>query len=166
MHIESLKDLFLEELKDLYDAEYKISEALPKLAQAASAPELRRAFEEHLDLTEQHIERLEEIFETLGEEPERKECPGMAGLIAESREILRHDMDAAIKDAALISAAQRVEHYEMAAYGSLRTYAKLLEDMESAKLLQQTLEEEAHADRTLTQLADFVVNLKAVGQEA
>jgi ferritin-like metal-binding protein YciE len=164
MSTDSLRDLFLEELRDLYDAEHQILEALPKLAEAASSPELRRAFEEHLSLTREHVDRLEEVFAAQDEEAERKHCPGMSGLIAEGREILKEKMDPAVKDAALISAAQRVEHYEIAAYGSLRTYAKQLDDLETAKLLQQTLEEEAHADRSLSQLAEFAINLEAAAR--
>jgi ferritin-like metal-binding protein YciE len=161
MSIDSLNDLFVEELKDLLSAEKQITKALPKMIKAANSPELQSAFEEHLALTEGHIERLEQVFERLGLAPEEKPCKGMAGLIEEGNELLKEAMAPSVKDAALISAAQRVEHYEMAVYGSLRTYAQLLGDIETAQILQSTLDEEGDADRKLTQLAEFSVNLQA-----
>jgi len=161
MSIDSLNDLFVEELKDLMSAEKQITKALPKLIKAANSPELQSAFEEHLALTEGHIERLVQVFERLGLEPAEKPCKGMAGLIEEGSELIMETMAPSVKDAALISAAQRVEHYEMAVYGSLRTYAQLLGDIETAQILQSTLDEEGDADRKLTQLAEFSVNLQA-----
>jgi ferritin-like metal-binding protein YciE len=161
MSIDSLNDLFVEELKDLLSAEKQITKALPKMIKAANSPELQAAFEEHLALTEGHIERLGQVFERLGLAPEEKPCKGMAGLIEEGNELLKEAMAPSVKDAALISAAQRVEHYEMAVYGSLRTYAQLLGDIETAQILQSTLDEEGDADRKLTQLAEFSVNLQA-----
>jgi ferritin-like metal-binding protein YciE len=142
-------------------AERQITKALPKMIKAANSPELQSALEEHLALTEGHIERLEQVFERLGLKPEEKPCKGMAGLIEEGNELLKEAMAPSVKDAALISAAQRVEHYEMAVYGSLRTYAQLLGDIETAQILQSTLDEEGDADRKLTQLAEFSVNLQA-----
>jgi ferritin-like metal-binding protein YciE len=157
----TLEELFAEELKDLYDAEQQILDALPEVSAAASSSELKSVLDDHRRLTRKHVERLEQVFELRGVEPERKKCRGVAGLLAEGESLVKADMPAEIKDAALISAAQRVEHYEMAVYGSLRTYAQLLGDLESARLLQSTLDEEGDADRTLTQLAEFSINLEA-----
>ena len=161
MAIDSLNALFVEELKDLLSAEKQITRALPKMIKAATSPELQTAFEDHLTLTERHIERLDQVFGRLGLEPQEKPCEGMAGLLKEGDQLLKEAMAPSVKDAALISAAQRVEHYEMAVYGSLRTYAQLLGDIETAQILQQTLDEEGDADRKLTQLAEFSINLQA-----
>jgi ferritin-like metal-binding protein YciE len=164
MTVSTLQELFAEELKDLYDAEHQIVAALPKLIKAASSPDLKQAFEQHLSLTEGHIERLDEVFAARGCKPQRKACDGMKGLLAEGAKVLEEKMTPEVRDAALVAAAQRVEHYEMAVYGTLRTYARELADLDSARLLQATLDEEADADRTLTQLAEFSINLLAAAE--
>ncbi|HEV3163629.1 MAG TPA: ferritin-like domain-containing protein [Isosphaeraceae bacterium] len=162
MKLASLRELFVSELKDLYSAENQILKALPKMAKAASTPELRSAFEEHLEQTRGHVERLEQIFETLGTSPKGKKCKAMEGLIEEGKEMLEADAEEAVRDAGLIAAAQRVEHYEMAGYGCVRTYARLLHDEQAATLLQETLNEEEETDRKLTQLAESTVNVGAM----
>jgi ferritin-like metal-binding protein YciE len=164
MTVSTLQELFAEELQDLYDAEHQILKALPKMIAAANSDDLTAAFEEHLSLTEGHVERLEEVFAARGLKPKRKTCDGMAGLLAEGEKVLKEPMSDEVRDAALIAAAQRVEHYEMAVYGTLRTYARELADLDSARLLQATLDEEADADRTLTQLAEFSINLLAAAE--
>lgn len=146
---------------DLYNAENQLLKALPKMAKAASAPELRDAFEEHLTVTKGQVERLDQIFEALGERPAGKKCVAMEGLIEEGKEMMKEDAEPAVLDAALIAAAQRVEHYEMAGYGCVRTSARLLGYEEAAELLQATLEEEGEADHKLTGLAESVINIKA-----
>ena len=161
MEMESLQDLFVEELKDVYHAEKQLLKALPKLAKAASSEELKSAFEEHLAETEGHVERIEQIFELMGKKPATKVCKGMKGLVEEGSEIIEEDAEDEVKDAGLISAAQRVEHYEIAAYGCLRTYARVLGNKEAEKLLQQTLDEEAACDEKLTQLAEAGINIAA-----
>jgi ferritin-like metal-binding protein YciE len=161
MELATLKDLFVEELQDLYSAETQITEALPKMAEAANAAELKRAFEQHLKQTEGQIERLEKIFEKLGEEPGGKECKGMAGLIEEGEELISEKPDPEVLDAGLIAAAQRVEHYEIAGYGTARTYAEELGEKEFARLLQTTLDEEGETDKKLTKLAEGCINQKA-----
>jgi ferritin-like metal-binding protein YciE len=153
MKLESLQDLYVDELKDLYNAETQLTKALPKMAKAAASEELRTAFEEHLEETKHQIERLETIFKELDASPKGKKCKAMAGLVAEGKEMMEMDGEDAVKDAALIAAAQRVEHYEMAGYGTVRTYAELLGYDKAAKLLQETLDEEAAADAKLTELA-------------
>jgi ferritin-like metal-binding protein YciE len=160
--LESLRDLFVSELKDLYSAENQILKALPKMAKAAATPELRAAFEEHLEQTQGHVERLEQIFETLGASPKGKKCKAMEGLIEEGKEMLEADAEPSVRDAGLIAAAQRVEHYEMAGYGCVRTYARLLHDEKSANLLQQTLDEEEETDKKLTELEEAMVNVEAM----
>ena len=165
MKIESLQALLVEELKDLYGAEHQILEALPKIVAAAESEELRNAFQSHLEVTRGHIERLERVFAALGQEAKRKHCKGMAGLLEEGEETIAKKMPASVKDAALIAAAQKVEHYEMAGYGSARTFAQQLGDLESARMLQANLDEEGEADRTLTHLAEFNVNLEAAKLE-
>ncbi len=161
MSIDSLNALFVEELKDLLSAEKQILKALPKLIKAASSTELQAALEDHLGLTERHVDRLEQVFERLGLAPAEKSCKGMAGLLEEGADLLKEPMAPSVKDAAIIASAQRVEHYEMAVYGSLRTYAQLLGDIETAQILQSTLDEEGDADRKLTQIAEFSINLQA-----
>jgi ferritin-like metal-binding protein YciE len=161
MTVSTLQELFNAELEDLYDAEHQILAALPKMIEAATSPDLRYAFDEHLKLTEAHVDRLEDVFECRGLKPKRKECAGMKGLLTEGDHMLKEKMTPEVRDAALIAAAQRVEHYEMAVYGALRTYAQELADLESARLLQATLDEEADADRRLSQLAEFQINLLA-----
>ena len=156
MAIESLNDLFIDQLRDLYDTENQLIKALPKMAEAASSDELRQGFEEHLEQTKGHAERIEQIFEQLGEKAKGKKCKGMEGLIKEGSEALEEDMDEDVKDAALIAAAQRVEHYEIAGYGTARTFANLLDQDEAASLLEQTLEEEKETDAKLTELAEDI----------
>jgi ferritin-like metal-binding protein YciE len=160
----SLKDLYLDELKDLYDAEHQIIKALPNLIDAASSEELQSALTEHLETTKQQAERLEQIFETMGEKAKGKKCKGMEGVIKEGSEVIEENDDDEVRDAGIISAAQRVEHYEIAAYGTVRTYATLLGDEESAELLEQTLNEEKEADRKLTELAEQINVVAAKGQ--
>jgi len=153
----SLRELLVEELKDLYDAENQLIKALPKMAEAASSEDLRTAIEEHLEKTEQQAERLKQVFSQLDESPKAEKCKGMEGLIKEGTDIIKEDdMDPEVKDAAIISAAQRVEHYEIAGYGCVRTWANLLGENEVASLLEQTLEEEKGADQTLTQIAEEI----------
>ena len=160
MKLDNLQQLFLKELRDLYDAETQITDALPKLEEAASNPELKQALQEHLHVTKQQISRLDRIFQMLGEKPTGETCKGMKGLIKEGDEIVAQGGDKSTVDAGIISAAQRVEHYEMAGYGTVRTYAQLLGKTEMAQLLQQTLDEEAKADQTLSQIAS-TVNVEA-----
>ena len=152
----ALKDLYLEELKDLYDAESRLIKALPKMAEAAESAELRQGFESHLEQTRQHALRLEQIFGRMGEEPKRKKCAAMIGLIQEGDDLMSEDYELGVKDAALISAAQRVEHYEIAAYGCVWTWAGLLGDSEAKSLLEQTLTEEKETDQKLNELSETI----------
>ena len=156
MELESLKDLYLHELKDLYSAENQLIKALPKMAKAASNPKLRGGFERHLEETKEHANRLEQILENHDESTRGPKCKGMEGLIKEGSEMIEEDAEDDVRDAGLISAAQRVEHYEIAGYGSARTYAKLLGDNKGAQLLQKTLNEEGATDKKLTQLAESI----------
>ncbi len=149
----SLKELYIEELKDLFSAETQLTKALPKMAKAASSDELRQGFEEHLEQTRGHVERLQQIFEQLGEKATGKKCLGMEGLVKEGAEIIGEDFEGGVMDAALISAAQRVEHYEIAGYGTVIAYAELLGGSEQASMLRETLEEEKETDQKLTELA-------------
>ena len=158
MSLDSLEKLFIEELKDVYNAEKQILRALPRMARTADSPDLRQAFTKHLKETEGQVTRLERIFKELGQPARGKKCKGMEGLLEEGKEVLEEEGEAAVIDAALISAAQRVEHYEIAAYGCLRTYAQLLGHSEAEQLLQQTLEEEEAADKKLTELAESGIN--------
>jgi ferritin-like metal-binding protein YciE len=160
MKLETMKELLLDELQDLYSAETQITKALPKMAKASSASDLKQAFESHLQETEGHVQRLETIFKHLKESPKGKTCEGMKGLLKEGDERIKESGEPEVLDAGLISAAQRVEHYEIAAYGSARTYAELLGESEIVKLLEQTLEEEKAADQKLTKVAKKV-NVKA-----
>lgn len=153
MKMEDLKDLFVDELKDLYSAENQITKALPKMAKKASSPDLKQGFELHLEQTKGQIARLEQIFEELGESPKGKKCHGMEGLLEEGKELMEEDAEPEVLDAGLISAAQRVEHYEIAAYGTVRTYAELLGMSKAAKLLGETLNEEKDTDQKLSGLA-------------
>jgi ferritin-like metal-binding protein YciE len=162
MSLDSLEKLFVDELKDIYNAEKQITKALPKMAKAAESPELQQAFTKHLKETEGHIERLERIFQELGQAARGKHCKGMEGLIEEGKEKLEEEGEGAVIDAALIAAAQKVEHYEMAAYGCLRTYAQLLGHQQAAKLLEQTLAEEEATDKKLTELGEGGINDAAV----
>ena len=161
----SLRDLYIDELQDLYSAEGQIIDALPQMSAAASSPNLKRALDEHLEQTAVQRERLELVFKALGVQPGGRRCAGMEGLITEGRERLRQDGPGDVKDAALIAAAQRVEHYEMAVYGTARTYAQLLGDSDSERLLQQTLDEEGAADHRLTDLAMSGINQAAESRE-
>jgi ferritin-like metal-binding protein YciE len=165
MSLKSLNDAYLEELKDLYDAEHQITQALPKMEKAAHNQELKKAFQTHLQQTEGQIQRLEQVFESLGKKATRKTCAGMKGIIAEGQEKLKEatEADPDTLDAALIAAAQHVEHYEMAGYGCVRTWAKELGFNDQARLLQQTLDEEGQTDKLLTQLAESRINLAAEG---
>ena len=156
----SLHELLIDELRDLYNAETQLTKALPKMAKAATDETLRAGFEEHLDQTHEHIARLDRAMELLEASPKGKTCKAMKGLIAEGEEKIKEDASPAVKDAALIGAAQKVEHYEIAGYGTVRTYAELLGEDEVVSLLQETLDEEAETDRKLTQLASSL-NLKA-----
>jgi len=157
----SLRDLYVNELRDLYSAENQIIKALPKMIKAASSSELKRALEEHLEITERQVERLDRIFEKLGEKAKGKKCVAMEGLIEEGKELISEDADESVRDAGLIAAAQKVEHYEMAGYGTVRTFARTMGDEEAAELLQQTLDEEGDADKRLTALAENISNLRA-----
>ncbi len=161
MSMDSLKDLYIDELKDLYNAENQLLKALPKMAKKAAAPELKRAFQDHLAQTEGHVTRLEKIFKGLGEKPNGKVCKAMKGLVEEGKEVIEEDGDDSVLDAALIGAAQRVEHYEIAGYGVVRTFASLLGEEDAVGLLQRTLNEEAEADKKLTKLAESVINVEA-----
>lgn len=165
MTINSLHDLYVDELRDLYDAENQLVKALPKMAEGSTSEELRRGFEEHLEQTRGHVQRLEQIFERLGEKAKGKKCKGMEGVVKEGSEVLDEDMNEDVKDAAIIGAAQRVEHYEIAGYGTARTHADLLGLDEDARLLEQTLEEEKETDQKLTELADNI-NVEAQEGEA
>jgi ferritin-like metal-binding protein YciE len=157
-----LEELLVDELKDIYSAENQIIKALPKMARGASSPELKRAFERHLEETRRQVERLEQIGEALEIKLTGKKCKGMEGLIEEGKEILEEDLDENAIDAGLIGAAQKVEHYEIAAYGTARTHAELLGYTKVARLLQQTLNEEGATDKKLTQLAESIINVEAV----
>lgn len=165
MSVDSMEKLFVSELKDLYSAEKQITKALPKMAKAATSEELRKAFESHLKETEGQIQRLDRIFEILGKSATGKSCKGMKGVLEEGSEMLEETEEGDVRDAGMISAAQRVEHYEMAGYGAVRNYAELLGQKEIAELLQQTLDEEGAADKKLTQIAQKV-NPRAQRQAA
>jgi ferritin-like metal-binding protein YciE len=162
MEDNTLRELYISELQDLYDAENQLIEALPKMAEASNSPQLRAGFEAHLQQTQGHAERLERIFASLGEEAKRKKCKAMKGLVAEGGEMIDEDFEGAVKDAGLIGAAQRVEHYEIAAYGTVRTFAEILGDREGVSLLGQTLEEEKETDEKLSELAE-TINVEANG---
>jgi ferritin-like metal-binding protein YciE len=153
VQLQSLNDLFVEQLQDLYSAEMQLVEALPKMAAAASHDELKQAFEHHLEETRGHVERLREVFGQLGQSPGGETCEAMKGLIAEGEEAVQAQGDPAVKDAALIAAAQRVEHYEIAGYGTVRTFADQLDLGDAKDLLDQTLDEESTADKLLTKIA-------------
>lgn len=161
-NVESLEELLHEEIKDIYDAEKQLTKALPKLAKKASSPELKQAFEDHLRQTEQHMERLEQVFEQLEMPVRGKRCEGMKHLIEEGQEMMSEAEDDATRDALMIAAAQKVEHYEIAAYGTLRTWATLLGLNDVAGLFEETLDEEKETDQKLTQIAESFVNEQAV----
>jgi ferritin-like metal-binding protein YciE len=165
MQMESLKELLIDELKDLYSAENQILKALPKMIKKATSPDLKAGFETHLKETQIHVERLETIFQELEESPKGKRCKGMEGVIADGKELMEEDAEPEVMDAGLIGAAQHVEHYEMAGYGCVRTYAELLGLDNIAKLLQKTLDEEKATDEKLTELASNI-NVEAEAEEA
>ena len=158
MALESLKQLYVEQLRDLYSAETQILGALPKLAARASHPELKAAFQEHEQQTQEQVRRLDGIFQALGEKPQGHHCKGMEGLLKEGEEMLREKADPDVLDAGLIAAAQRVEHYEIAGYGCVRTYAARLGLQDQAQTLQTTLDEEGDTDQRLTDLAERIIN--------
>jgi ferritin-like metal-binding protein YciE len=162
MELETLRDLYIHELKDLHSAEKQLTKALPRMARAATNEDLAAGFEEHLAQTEEHVNRLEKILESHNESTRGPKCKGMEGLIEEGKEMIEEDGDDDVRDAGLISAAQRVEHYEIAGYGCARAYAEILGDKKGADLLHQTLEEEAATDKKLTELAKTLINLQAV----
>ena len=155
---QGLKELYVDELKDLYSAENQLVKALPKMAKAASSDELRQGFEKHLEQTRGHVQRLEKIFQALGESPKGKTCKGMQGLIEEGSEATEEDYNGSVLDAALIGAAQRVEHYEIAGYGTVRSMAETLGEPNHVSLLEETLEEEKETDEKLTELAEQINN--------
>ena len=158
MKLDSLRTLWIEEMRDLYSAENQLLKALPKMAKKAATPELKEAFETHLEETQTHVERLEEIFSKLGKKPSGKTCKAMKGLIEEGSEMMSEDGPDSVIDAGIIAAAQRVEHYEIAGYGVVRTFASILGEDEAEDLLQETLDEEAAADEKLTEIAENTVN--------
>jgi ferritin-like metal-binding protein YciE len=160
----SFQDLFVDQLEDLYDAEQRLTQALPKMADAASSSQLKQAVQHHLTETQGHVARLETIFRQIGRDPKRETSQAMKGLILEGEEMVDAKGDSTIKDAALIAAAQRVEHYEIAGYGTARSFALRLGRTEAANLLQQTLEEEKAADQKLNQIAEGSVNVRASAQ--
>ncbi len=168
MELDTLRQLYIDELKDLYSAEKQLIKALPRMAKAASSPELKQAFQTHLEQTRGQVERLEQVFEGLEASPRGKKCVGMEGLIEEAEELIGEDPAPEVLDAGLISKAQHVEHYEMAGYGTVRAYAALLGENDQAALLQETLDEEGEADKLLTELAEGAINLQAAlaGEES
>jgi len=159
MPIDTLEKLFVEELKDLYSAEHQITKAIPKLVKASTSPQLKEALENHLSETENQIVRLEKIFEILGKGPRGKVCNGMKGVLEEGAEMIEETADGEVRDTGLISAAQRVEHYEMAGYGSVKAFAEILGETEIVKLIDQTLQEEKAADKKLTELSRTINEL-------
>jgi ferritin-like metal-binding protein YciE len=165
MKLDSLNELYVDHLKDMYSAETQITKALPRMARKATSPELKAAFEAHLQETQGQIQRLEQIFQTLEKSPRGKKCGGMEGLLEEGKEVMSEDIDPEVLDAALIAAAQKVEHYEISAYGTARAYARLLGDNAAVDLLTRTLEEEVGADEKLTHLAESGINVEAMEVE-
>lgn len=157
----TLEDLYIDMLKDLYSAEKQLVKALPKMAKNSQNAQLQKAFQEHLKQTEGHVERIERIFTELGGSPRGKKCMGMEGLVEEGNELLQEDAEPDVLDAGLIAAAQKVEHYEIASYGTVRTWAERLGYNNAAKLLQQTLDEEGAANKKLTEIAETFVNMEA-----
>ena len=168
MELDTLRQLYIDELKDLYSAEKQLIKALPKMAKAATSPDLKQAFETHLEQTRRQVERLEQVFEGLEATPRGKKCVGMEGLIEEAQELIGEDPEPEVLDAGLISKAQHVEHYEIAGYGTVRSYALMLGESDQAALLQETLDEEGETDKLLTELAEGAINLEAAlaGQES
>ena len=166
MQLNSLKDLYVEQLRDLHSAETQLVEALPKMAQAASSADLKKAFQSHLDETRTQKQRLEQIFSEIGTSPQGETCKAMEGLIKEGEQVIQANGDPKVKDAALIAAAQRVEHYEMAGYGTVRTYANELGFSNAKSLLQRTLDEEGNADKKLNSLAEGSVFSSGINEKA
>jgi len=164
MKLDNLRKLFVEELRDLYSAETQLVKALPKMAKGASSEELKQALENHLEQTQGQVERLEEVFEQLDETPKGKTCKAMKGLVEEGSEILEEDGEDSVLDAGIIAAAQKVEHYEIAGYGTVRAWAGLLGENEAAELLQETLDEESEANKLLNTLAQDIVNPEALSE--
>jgi ferritin-like metal-binding protein YciE len=164
--LQTLDDLLVDQLQDLYDAEKRLTKALPKMAEAATNAQLKQAFETHLGQTEGHVDRLKTVFKLLNKRPKATPCEAMKGLIKEGEHMINADGDSDVRDAALIAAAQRVEHYEIAGYGSARTFAEQLGKAEAADLLQQTLDEEGKTDKTLTQIAQQTINRRAAAAHA
>ncbi len=162
MKLKNLDALYIEQLKDLYSVETQLISALPKMVKAASSPDLQKAFEAHLEQTKEHKQRLEQIFQGLDYKPTGKKCKGIEGIIEEAEELLKQDVDADTLDAGLIGAAQHAEHYEMAGYGTVRTWARALGYNDAADLLQRTLDEEGDADKKLTKLAESHINAEAM----
>ncbi|MFY9743436.1 MAG: ferritin-like domain-containing protein [Candidatus Sulfotelmatobacter sp.] len=165
MQKDSLRELYIDELRDLYSAETQLTKALPKMAKASTNDQLRQAFEEHLRQTSEHVSRLEQIFEQLDEKPTGKKCLGMEGLVKEGSETMKDDFTNEVMDAAIIGAAQRVEHYEIAGYGTVRDFAEILGENDHVSLLEQTLEEEKQTDQKLTDLAQQINPQAAQGEE-
>jgi ferritin-like metal-binding protein YciE len=165
-NFQSLDDLLVNQLQDLYDAEKRLTKALPQMAEAATNAQLKQAFQTHLGQTEAQVDRLKAVFKLLNQRPKSSTCEAMKGLIKEGEEMIHADGDADVRDAALIAAAQRVEHYEIAGYGSARTFAEQLGKAEAAELLQQTLDEEGETDKMLTQIAQQTINRKAAAAHA
>jgi ferritin-like metal-binding protein YciE len=165
MESQTLKELYIEELKDIYSAETQLVKALPKMAEAATSGELSKGFEDHLEQTKGHVRRLEQIFDQLGEKPTGKKCKGMEGLVEEGKEMIDDEFEGETLDSGLISAAQRVEHYEIAAYGTVRAFAEILGQDQAVQLLEQTLQEEKDTDQKLTDLASEI-NVQAAGGSA
>ncbi len=161
MELNTLKDLYIHELKDLYSAEKQIIKALPKMAKAASNEQLSAGFKQHLEETKVQATRLEQLLESHGQTTRGPKCKGMEGVLAEGQEMIEEEADEEVRDAGLIAAAQRVEHYEIAGYGCARTYAQMLGDKQGVKLLQTTLDEEGATDKKLTELATSVINISA-----
>jgi ferritin-like metal-binding protein YciE len=162
MKLDTLQELYTNELRDLYNAEMQLLKALPKMAKNASSEELKEAFEKHLEQTKSHVERLDEVFEQIGEKPKGRTCHGMKGIIEEGSEILEKDGEESVIDAGIIVAAQKAEHYEIASYGSVRTFAELLGQNRAAELLQTTLNEESETNELLNKLAEGIVNPEAL----
>lgn len=162
MKIDNMEKLFLAEIEDLYDCEKRLTKALPKMAKASTSPELRQAFESHLRETQGHVERLERVFSEMGKSPKAETCEAIKGLIEEGEQMISNTDQSPLRDAGVIAAANRVEHYEIAAYGSARTFAQTLGLSSAVSLLEQTLEEEKKADKKLTELAETMINMEAL----
>jgi ferritin-like metal-binding protein YciE len=165
MQLDTLQELYIDELKDLYSAENQILKALPRMIRVASNRQLKQGFTKHERQTRQHVKRLERIFRSLGEKPTGKKCVGMEGVLKEGSELIKERPEPDVLDAGLISAAQHVEHYEMAGYGTVRTWARVLGRDDHASLLQQTLDEERETDETLTAIAESSINIEAADEE-